>query len=232
MNKEIQTLIAMQLIQQKDDITLYEYTFNNKIVEDKSLNILESLKLAIKEGLNIMLPLNEEQVSPNTSSSYSIGSNGIITFIEKMVSNHDTKEIINFLYEQLTENDLKKAHPKFMKNMYSCFSDNGISMKRMFELGFDFKQGDFDEEMKASSGDLDFFECCLCYKQDFDFEYKYNSDFTLREAVEEEINYKKENSRTVNKEENLLNFIDKAIVKQRLEKKSIETHHKETKLKI
>ena len=45
----------------------------------------------------------------------------------------------------------------------------------MFELGFNFEQGKFDEETKANSGDLDFFECCICFKEDFDF-YSYLDD--------------------------------------------------------
>lgn len=232
MNKEIQTLIAMQLILQKDSITTHDYTSNNKIIENKSLSILEALKVAINEGLDIMLPLDEEQTNLSNSNYYSMGTNGKITFIEKMIDSHGDKEITNFLYEKLTEEDLKKAHPKFMKNMYSALSENGISMKKMFELGFDFKQETFDEESKASAGDLDFFECCLCYKPDFDFEHKYSAEFTLKDCIEEEIKYNKQNNRSIAKEESLLNFIDKAIIKQKLERKPIEQNVKENKLKI
>lgn len=230
MKKEIQTLVAMQLLSLKDSITTHGYN-KNEIKEENFLTIFGALKEAISEGLDIMLPLDEEQVNDN--STYFSGHNGKITFIEKMMSNHDTEaSIINFLYEKLTEEDLKKAHPKFVQNIYSILYDNGISMKKMFEIGFDFQQGKFDEDSKASAGDLDFFECCLCYKPDFDFSYEY-SDYTLRNAVEESIEYYTKEKRNVDKYVDLINFIDKAILKQKLENKPVNQHNiKETKLKI
>lgn len=230
MKKEIQTLVAMQLLSLRDNITTHSYN-ENQIREEKSLSILDALKEAISEGLDIMLPLEEEQVNDN--SNYYSGYNGKITFIEKMMSNNDTeKEIINFLYDKLTKEDIKKAHPKFAQNIYSVLYDNGISMKKMFEIGFDFQQGKFDEDNKASSGDLDFFECCLCYKPDFDFSYEYN-DYTLKNAVEDSIEYYKKENKNINKYINLLNFIDKAVLKQNLENKPLNpTAIKENKLKI
>lgn len=230
MKKEIQTLVAMQLLSLRDSITTHGYN-KNEIKEDNFLTIFGALKEAISEGLDIMLPLDEEQVNGN--SSYCIGYNGKITFIEKMLSNHDSDpKIINFLYEKLSEEDLKKAHPKFAQNIYSVLHDNGISMKKMFEIGFDFQQGKFDEDSKASSGDLDFFECCLCYKPDFDFSYEY-MDYTLKNAVEESIEYYKKENKNVDIYVNLMNFIDKAILKQNLENKPVNPNAiKENKLKI
>lgn len=230
MKKEIQTLVAMQLLSLNDNITTHSYN-TNEIREEKCLSILEALKEAISEGLDIMLPLDEEQVNGN--SSYCIGHNGKITFIEKMLSNHDSDpKIINFLYEKLSEEDIKKAHPKFAQNIYSVLHDNGISMKKMFEIGFDFQQGKFDEDSKASSGDLDFFECCLCYKPDFDFSYEY-SDYTLKNSVEESIEYYKKEKRNIDKYVDLMNFIDKALLKQKLENKTVNSETiKEIKLKI
>lgn len=230
MKKEIQTLVALQLISLKDSVTIHDYR-NNQMIEEKSMSIIDSLKIAIKEGLDIMLPLDEDQI--NTGNHFSIGTNRKITFIEKMMENQDhVKGVINFLYDNITKQDLEKAHPNFTSNIYASLNNSGISMKKMFELGFDFKQGNFDEESKASSGDLDFFECCLYYKKDFDFSYQYGGDFTLKEAVEDSIKYKNENRMNASKEENLLNFIEKAIMKQKLESKQFESSHKETKPKI
>jgi hypothetical protein len=238
MKKEIQTLVAMQLLSLRNDITIYNYN-NNKITEEKSLNIKSALEKAISEGLDIMLPLQENQVNENENSiyyrgyTYYKGYEGKITFVEKMMENHNTdKDIINYLYEKITADDLKKSHPNFVKNIYEVLRQNGISMKKMFEIGFDFEQGKFDEENKAISGDLDFFECCLYYKKNFDFNFNY-FNYTLKEIIKEEINYLKNNEESTEKLENLINFIDKAILKQKLENKEIFQHTiKENKIKI
>ena len=229
MKKEIQTLLAMQLISLNDNVTICDY-YKSEIIEDKSLDILTALKESINSGLNIMLPLDEEQVSPNTSQTYFYGHNGKITFVEKMMQSNDSnKKIIEFLYNEIKEEDLKIAHPKFVKNIYEVLVNNGISMKKMFKLGFDFKQGEFDEDSKATSGDLDFFECCLCNKPDFDFTFNY-SDYTLKEHIEEQKEYYIKNNRNVRDLENLENFIDKAILKRSYDNK--EPGIIEKKLKI
>lgn len=215
MKKEIQTLVAIQLLSLKDNISTYNYE-KNQIREDKYLTVLEALKIAVSEGLDIMLPLNEDEITHG--EKYSSGENGKITFIEKMMSNNsENKDIVHFLHEKITEDDIKKAHPQFMKNIYNVLNENGISMKRMFEMGFDFEQGKFDEENKALAGDLDFFECCLFYKPDFDFNYQY-SDCTLKESVKDELDYLKGFSTNVDKHINLINFIDKAVLKQNIDK--------------
>lgn len=230
MNKEIQTLVALQLISKDEDVTTHEY-IKNKIVETKVFNKLELLKIAIKEGLDIMIPLDEEQLGSNIS--YSMGTDGKITFVEKMMDSHgNIKNLVDFLADSIKKEDLKKAHPKFMSNIYNVFQDNGISMKKMFELGFEFKQGSFDEENKAASGDLDFFECCCFYQKDFDFKYKYSGDYTLKDSIEDSIKYKKENNLNTSKEENLLNFIEKVIIKQNFESKKVESSFKEIKVKL
>jgi len=103
----------------------------------------------------------------------------------------------------------------------------------MFELGFDFKQGNFDEESKATSGDLDFFECCICFKEDFDFSFKY-SDWTLNECIKDEINYRRKNNQLskISGLELLDNFIEKAALKQNFEDKFEDKSKKEVKIKI
>lgn len=216
MKKEIQTLLAMQLISLNNDVKISEY-YKKEMVDSVSLNILTLLKEAINSGLNIMLPLDEEQLSPNTSKSHFSGYKGKITFFEKMLQSHDCNiKIVEFLYSQLKKEDLEIAHPKFVKNIYEVLFNNGISMKGIFELGFDFEQGKFDEENKATSGDLDFFECCLCNKADFDFKFKYD-DFTLKQSIQEQKENNLKNQRDIKYLENLENFIDKAILKQNLE---------------
>lgn len=228
MKKEIQTLLAMQLISLNDDVKVSEY-YNNKMVDSSCLSVLTLLKEAINSGLNIMLPLDEEQVS-STSQTYFYGEEGKITFFEKMMQNNDAdKKIVEFLYNELKEEDLKIAHPKFVKNIYEVLYNNGISIKRMFDLGFDFEQGKFDEESKATSGDLDFFECCLCNKPDFDFKFKYDG-LTLKEHIEEQKEYYVKNKMDVKNLENLENFIDKAILKQNFDNR--ESGITEKKLKI
>lgn len=215
MKNQIQTLIAMQLLSMKDNITTHSYN-NGKIVEDESLNILQSLKLAVNEGLDIMLPL--EQSQQINTSNYLYGDNGKVTFIEAMMGSHDNnKEIVMFLYDQLKPEDLEKAHNRFVQNIYSVLFENGISMKKMFEMGFNFEQGKFDEESKAMSGDLDFFECCLYFKKDFNFNFKYDQEYTLKQTVQDELTYLKSNKANTNKIEGLLSFVEQAANKQLIE---------------
>lgn len=222
MKKQIQTLLAMQLLSMKDNITTHTYV-NDKIVEEESLNVLQSLKLAVEEGLDIMLPLDESQ--QNQAMVHLYGEKGKITFIEAMMGNHDNnKEVVMFLYDQLQPEDLQKAHKRFVQNIYSVLVENKISMKKMFEIGFNFEQGKFDEESKAMSGDIDFFECCLCFKKDFDFNYKYDGEYTLKQTLQDEINYLQSNKRNTNTLEGLLSFVEQAENNQ-----SINTP---TKLKI
>lgn len=229
MKKQMQTLVAMQLLSMKDNITTHSYR-NDKIVEDESLSILQSLKLAVEEGLDVMLPLDESQQANRFSHLY--GDNGKVTFIETMMGNNDNnKEIVMFLYDQLKPEDLKKAHSKFAENIYSVLFSNGISMKKMFEIGFNFEQGKFNEENKAMSADLDFFECCLYFKKDFDFNYKYNGEYTLKDSVQDELNYLKSNKINNNNLDGLLSFIEQAANKTNIQ--SLDSHvNQHTKLKM
>lgn len=230
MNKNLQTLLALQLVSMSEDITTHTYDSKNKIEEIERVSILDLLKEAINSGLELMLPLDEDEIKDN----YSYGRSGKITFIEKMMSrNESDKEIVDYLFNLLTEEDLKKADMKFFQNIYSVTSENGISFRRMFELGFDFEQGKFDEESKANSGDLDFFECCLCFKEEFNFSFKY-ADWTLKECIEDEMEYRKKNNQLnqLEKLEALSNFIEKAALKQNFEEKFEDKNKKEVKIKI
>lgn len=215
MKKQIQTLLAMQLLSMQDNITTHNYN-SGKIVEEQSLSVLQCLKSAVEEGLDIMLPL--EQSQQTHTSNYLYGDSGKVTFIEAMMGSHDTnKEVVMFLYDQLKPEDLKNAHSRFVQNIYSVLFENQISMKKMFEIGFDFEQGKFDEESKAMSGDLDFFECCLYFKKDFNFNYKYDAEYTLKQNAQDELNYLKSNKANTNKLEGLLSFIEQAEQKQLME---------------
>lgn len=230
MNKNLQTLLAIQLISMSEDITTHTYDSKNKIEEVGRISILDGLKEAVNNGLEVMLPLDEEDIK----SSYSSGREGKITFIEKMMSeNESNKEIVEYLFNLITKEDLKKADMKFFQNIYTVTSENGISFRKMFELGFNFEQGKFDEETKANSGDLDFFECCICFKEDFDFSFKY-ADWTLKECIEDEMEYRKKNNQITQLEklETLANFFDKAALKQNFEEKFEDKNKKEIKIKI
>lgn len=230
MNKNLQTLLALQLISMNQEITTHTYDSKNKIEEIERVSVLDLLKEAVNNGLELMLPLDEEDIKNN----YPSGRDGKITFIEKMMSqNESEKEIIDYLFNLLTEEDLKKADMKFFQNIYAVTSENGISFRKMFELGFNFEQGNFDEETKANSGDIDFFECCICFKDDFDFNFKY-SDWTLKECVQEEMEYRKKNNQTTQLEklETLSNFFDKSALKQNFEEKFEDKNKKEVKVKI
>lgn len=230
MNKNLQTLLALQLISMSEDITTHTYNSHNKVEEIERISVLNLLKEAINNGLDIMLPLDENDIK----EKYQSGRDGKITFIEKMIANNDSeKEIVEYLINLLKEEDLKKVDMKFFQNIYNVTSENGISFRRMFELGFDFKQGNFDEESKATSGDLDFFECCICFKEDFDFSFKY-SDWTLNECIKDEINYRRKNNQLskISGLELLDNFIEKAALKQNFEDKFEDKSKKEVKIKI
>jgi len=230
MNKNLQTLLALQLISMSEDITTHTYNSQNKVEEIERISVLNLLKEAINNGLDIMLPLDENDIKEKHQS----GRDGKITFIEKMIANNDSeKEIVEYLINLLKEEDLKKVDMNFFQNIYNVTSENGISFRRMFELGFDFKQGNFDEESKATSGDLDFFECCICFKEDFDFSFKY-SDWTLNECIKDEINYRRKNNQLskISGLELLDNFIEKAALKQNFEDKFEDKSKKEVKIKI
>lgn len=230
MNKNLQTLLALQLISMSEDITTHTYNSQNKVEEIERISVLNLLKEAINNGLDIMLPLDENDIKEKHQS----GRDGKITFIEKMIANNDSeKEIVEYLINLLKEEDLKKVDMNFFQNIYNVTSENGISFRRMFELGFDFKQGNFDEESKATSGDLDFFECCICFKEDFDFSFKY-SDWTLNECIKDEINYRRKNNQLskISGLQLLDNFIEKAALKQNFEDKFEDKSKKEVKIKI
>ena len=230
MNKNLQTLLALQLVSMSEAITTHTYNEKNKIEEIERVSILELLKEAVNNGLELMLPLDQEDIKDN----YTSGRDGKITFIEKMMSqNESEKEIVEFLFNSLTEEDLKKSDMKFFQNIYSVTSENGISFRKMFELGFNFEQGNFDEETKANAGDLDFFECCLCFKEEFNFSFKY-ADWTLKECIEDEMEYRKKNNQLnqLEKLEALSNFIEKAALKQNFEEKFEDKNKKEVKIKI
>lgn len=230
MNKNLQTLLALQLISMSEDITTHTYNSQNKVEEIERISVLNLLKEAINNGLDIMLPLDENDIKEKHQS----GRDGKITFIEKMIANNDSeKEIVEYLINLLKKEDLKKVDMNFFQNIYNVTSENGISFRRMFELGFDFKQGNFDEEFKATSGDLDFFECCICFKEDFDFSFKY-SDWTLNECIKDEINYRRKNNQLskISGLELLDNFIEKAALKQNFEDKFEDKNKKEVKIKI
>lgn len=230
MNKNLQTLLALQLVSMSEAVTTHTYNSKNKIEEIERVSILDLLKEAVNNGLELMLPLDQEDIK----DSYPSGRDGKITFIEKMMSqNESEKDIVDYLFNSLTEEDLKKADMKFFQNIYSVTSENEISFRKMFELGFNFEQGKFDEETKANSGDLDFFDCCICFKDDFDFNFKY-SDWTLRECIDDEIEYRKKNNQTtqIEKLETLANFFDKAALKQNFEEKFEDKNKKEIKIKI
>lgn len=229
MNEVLQTMLAIQLLNQDTDKNLIIYKEDSQ--KKYNISLCESLELAFNEGLSITLLINEKQTL-TTKNNDTIGENGKITFIEKLMSNNrDNKTVISYLYNKIEKNDLSKMSEKCVSNIFSILRDNKISVKKFFELNFDFKQGNFDEYAKVCMADIDFFKCCLSFKPDFDFNFKY-MEKTLKEWLIEEMDYLKNNNSEYRDHEELLNFIDKAIVKQNLENSMIRKNSKETIFKI
>lgn len=202
MNPIIENALAQQVIalaekggKYKDNV-LYSLS-KQVIVEDSAHSNQEAIKKIMEEGISPILIVNyKDKVCP---------------LIEHVFSSSNDKTITEFFCSLLTPNHIKELPISSIQNLYYLNNEPDF-VEQLFKLGFDFKQGQFEEVDKALYGDLSFFEICMTYKKDFKFSHKYDDNLTLDQLLEEDIHYlKKQNpNEDIEKRESLLLFLKKA----------------------
>jgi len=220
MNRLIEFSLAQQVIQiASQSTTIKNYSIYD--VEDKKI-----LKRDTFTGFDIIKEIMESGLSPVAVVEY---KEKVATVIEHIFENAYDSEVKNYFISVLTKNDVSKLTQKAVQNLYD-YSNNDIGLlETLFKLGFDFKQGSFNEVEKALDGDLSFFEFCLTNKPDFKFSFLYkgglnNERMFLDEILKEDIDYCKNNNIAINnylskKRENLFVFLKKTRESEELRNK-------------
>ncbi len=210
MNKIINKSIAQEILRtvaSYGSFYLYEKKENN-LIKTKEIESMEAIKEMLNYGISLCSLIEERAGDPDTAKP-------LINAVFNETLNEDIKKL--FL-NKLTKEDYLTLSLKEINNLYENYEDKEEILDKFFSLGFNFKQGSFDEESKALSCDFVFFEYCLKYKKDFDFSFEYEEDLTLDEFLEEELEYKKENRQPTNNLEGFISFYKKAKETQVLEK--------------
>ncbi len=202
MNKRIQHLLALNVIELSKG-THNEHVVHNiekgKITEEEAVSHIQMIKDIIDSGVSIITPVEyKDKVS---------------ILMNHVFFNDNSKNIVEFFTSKLTKEDVSNLTSDMVRDIYES-SDNNIKLlDKFFQLGFYFKQGEFNEIDKAISGDIEFFELCMQVKTDFKFSYKYEDDLSLDQILSEDIEYVKNSNYQDNKlqkRESLLSFLKKA----------------------
>ncbi len=202
MNPIIESALAQQVIalaekggKYKDNV-LYSLS-DKEFIENSAYSNQEAIQIIMQEGISPILIINyKDKICP---------------LIEHVFSSSNDKAITDFFCSLLTPNHIKELPISSIQNLY-YLNDEPDFVEKLFKLGFDFKQGSFEEVDKALYGDLNFFEACMAYKKDFKFSHKYDDNLTLDELLKEDIHYLKTQhpNTDIDKRESLLLFLKKA----------------------
>lgn len=210
MNKIINKAIAQEIfrtVASYGSFYLYEKKSNN-LIYSKEVDSIDAIKEMLDYGVSVCSIIEERTGDPDTAKP-------LINAIFNETLNKDVKKL--FL-DRLNKEEYSTLSLKEINNLYENYENKEEILDKFFSLGFNFKQGSFDEEGKGLACDFVFFEYCLKYKKDFDFSFKYDVNLTLDEILEEELQYKKENSQPTKNLEGFISFYKKAKESQMLEK--------------
>lgn len=210
MNKIINKAIAQEIfrtVASYGSFYLYEKKSNN-LIYSKEVDSMEAIKEMLNYNISVCSIIEEKNGDPDTAKP-------LINAIFNETLNTEIKKL--FL-DKLTKEEYETLSLKEINNLYENYENKEEILDKFFSLGFDFRQGSFDEESKGLSCDFVFFEYCLKYKKDFDFSFKYDDDLTLDEILEEELEYKRGMSQPTNRLEGFIAFYKKAKETQTLEK--------------
>lgn len=202
MNKLIELALAREVIYMSQKSGKWK---DNVIY---SLNNGEPKEEAAYSGLEMIETIMKEGVSPIVVVEYQDKAK---TLLEHVVENASDNKTINYFIDLMKSEHLSQLNIDTINRIYN-FEQDSTTLEKFFKLGFDFKQGTFEELDKALSGDISFFELCMNYKSDFKFSFKYSDGMTLDQLLEEDIEYLKKNGNRddISKQENLLCFLKKA----------------------
>lgn len=206
MNKLIELALAKEIIElSSKNTTSKEYVIRHmdkgNVIEDDAVTGISMIKELLGAG-----------VSPIVVIEY---KDKIASLLEHVAENAYDQSTTLFIINQLTSQDFKNLNLKQIESIYSSSDNNPEIIEKFFNLGFDFKQGEFNEVDKALNFDLSFFEVCLQFKPDFKFNFKYDNLF-LDEHLVEDMEYMKNNNSSfytqssIKKQEGLLAFLVKA----------------------
>jgi hypothetical protein len=206
MNKLIELSLAKEIIElSSKNTTSKEYVIRHiekgNIIEDDAVS-----------GLSIIKELMGAGVSPIVPIEY---KDKIASLLEHVADNAYDQSVTLYIIDNLTKDDFNKLSPSTIENIYSATDSNCEILEKFFNLGFDFKQGEFNEVDKALNSDIGFFELCLRFKTNFKFNHKYD-DLFLDEHITEDLEYMKKNNssyfsaNTLKSQEGLILFLKKA----------------------
>lgn len=174
---------------------------NGEIIEEELIDNFKLVKEAVDNGLSLTLPVRHRST--------------ISSFIDHLLFEEHSNQMIDYICSKLTTEDVSNLSAEMVDHIYSSSNNNIDLLEKFFSLGFDFKQGQFDEYGKIVSSDIRFFELCLQMKSDFKFSFKYPSyeNLTLDELLLEEIEYSKKANQhpdNIKNKESLYTFLKKA----------------------
>jgi hypothetical protein len=234
MDKYIEIALAKQvydlIINQKYKSSEYPLYIQTKdgIKENDSINRIELIKKLMDVGISPIVILDDVGYEKRPLIWHVFADTRNTEIIELFIDSLKKEHVDNL--DQLT---LKKMYNTISIDDYAKVSNKFL--KKIFELGFDFKQGTFSEAHHAESGNQDFFEICLIYKKDFRLDFKYK-EYYLDEIVKEEIDCLSPSDSEYKTKENLMIFLKKArevyALKNNLEKDLPENTSKSNKNKI
>lgn len=198
MNKAIEVIVAQGILKVLGSEEVIYSLKNGKVVEEELIDNFKLLTEAIDNGLSLILPVRHKDT--------------ISSFLDHLLYEDNSKKMIDYICSKLTKEDVSNLSVEMVNDIYKS-SDNNIELlEKFFLLGFDFKQGQFDEYNKVVSADIGFFELCIQIKPDFKFSFKYEDNLTLDELLLEEISYCKDANQhpdTIKNKESLYTFLKK-----------------------
>jgi len=203
MEQDMQFVLAKGIINSyiEKNETIYELK-RGKIVEKGLVNTFNLLENLLKNKLSLLISF---EIKEYASEPY--------TFMEHLIRLDGSPKLIQLICSNLTKEDVSQLNSEIVNRCYS-HSENSIPLlEKLFQLGFDFEQGKFDEVNKAIQGDIEFFELCHQIKPNFKFGFKYDENATLDEILKDEVEYEKSNHgypEIIKKKESLCAFLKKA----------------------
>lgn len=223
MNKIIEQSLAKEVLalsnkRAKDDYILYSKNDVDNTVQTSKISNKEAISKILNFGISLSMPVEIEHR----------GDIKIKPLITLVMDNILDGEIIDLFLSKIDSKTVREMSVGEINDLYQAVEDEHKEslLDRLFNNGFDFKQGSFDETDKAINLDFVFFEYCLKYKKDFDFSYKYEEELTLDEIVEEEKEYFKEKKiakYSSNRADSFVEFLKKVKESQNL-KRDLKQH--------
>ncbi len=206
MNKIIEQSLAREIIRLSEEsghnlYCFYELNKKEEIVQTEAYSVIAAIKEILEQGVSISTIVEFKTKRGNQVDS----------LIKAVFDNTTDNKILGLFFNKMTEENLKELTIKDIGSIYNNCPDRDYFLTKIFSLGFDFKQGQFDEVERAMELDFSFFEACLKYKKDFSFAFKYEDGMTLDLLVTEEAKYLKENKiHSDNKIDGFIDFLKKA----------------------